>query len=130
MQSSRSTSSAGLGGFGGPISSMSSFDSLFDDSAPTSISDEQREAIYRQSLQSLQRSSRCGAEGRDPRAVLDRVFNACLADTAPFGAAYGLGRAAEFPPMPSDVEASDKQPAPPPPPPPAAVGVAGQVESV
>ena len=75
-----------------------------------------REAVYGAAYRSLLHSGRCAEEGREPRAVLDAVFNACLEDAAPFvkgsGAAGGVfSSPPPFPPFPPAVDHAQSQPA-------------------
>ena len=76
-----------------------------------------REAIYSAAYNSLSHWGAC--RGREPRAVLDAVFNACMADEAPKGRKDPNG--GPFPPYPPAVAEADKAvPAVPAPPTPSA----------
>ena len=87
-----------------------------------------REPIYRRALEATEHYGTCAREGRDCRALLDAVFNACVAEHAPLQEGFAKPPAG-FPPMPAEVEAADRLPRdapppqqqqqlPPPPPPP------------
>ena len=69
--------------------------------------DALRQAVYESALASTSLWGPCQREGRDPRATLDAVFNACMVDARPFaGAPDPAGR--RFPPMPPEVDAADR----------------------
>jgi len=96
-----------------------------------------REPIYLRALEATEHYGTCAREGRDCRALLDAVFNACLADHPPLEDAFGKPPAG-FPPMPSEVEAAERllRGTPPPPqqqqqlpPPPPATHMAAAVEA-
>ncbi len=82
-----------------------------DGRARLSEYDQSRERIYLAALTSASNYGMCRSEQRDTQGVLDAVFNACMADTAPFGNHAAAG-GSPFPPMPPEVEAADKMPAP------------------
>ena len=68
-----------------------------------------REAVYAATLATVERFGRCREEGREPRAVLDAVFNVCMDDSAPFALGGRMPPSTQpFPPFPSEVDAADK----------------------
>ena len=72
--------------------------------------DRLREAVYAASFASVSGFGLCEQEGRDPRATLDAVFNACMADQTPLGPSAPNPTGAAFPPMPPEVGAAEKAP--------------------
>ena len=72
--------------------------------------DRLREAVYAASFASVSGFGLCAQEGRDPRATLDAVFNACMADPTPLGPRAPNPTGAAFPPMPPEVGAAEKAP--------------------
>lgn len=83
--------------------------------------DRQREAVYSASYYSLSNYGACHQERREPRGVLDAVFNACLDDQAPtIKPPNPTG--APYPPLPPEVAEAEKLPAQRAMPPPGGVG--------
>ena len=83
-----------------------------------------REAIYSAAYMSLSNWGACREQGREPRPVLDAVFNACLADEAPKGRRDPNG--GRYPPYPAVVAEAEKvAPAVPAPPMPGAPTAGG-----
>ena len=72
----------GGGSFGDPYGGLSQGS---PGSSSAELSDRARIALYRSALTSTELFGPCQAQGKDPRAVLDAVFNACTDDAAPFG---------------------------------------------
>ena len=101
---------------------------------PAEAAAVQRERIYRRALETTEAYGTCARQGRDCRAVLDAVFNACLADPAPLAASPFAPPPQGFPPMPPEVAAAEQLPATPPPaqlpPPPPVVGTLPPSEGV
>ena len=73
---------------------------------PSADPERWREAIYAAAYTSLSNYGPCAEQRREPRAVLDAVFNACLADDAPNGRRDPSGKA--FPPMPPAVDEAER----------------------
>ena len=107
----------GGGGGGGDFAPADGHQPL--PSAPRASTDPERlrEAVYVSSLTSLEAMGRCRQEGRDGRAVLDAVFNACEDDArrARPSPHHGGGGPSGFPAWPADVDSADKGVTPPPP---------------
>ena len=83
--------------------------------------DRQREAVYSAAYYSLSNYGACHQERREPRGVLDAVFNACLDDQAPtIKPPNPTG--APYPPLPPEVAEAEKLPAQRAMPPPGGVG--------
>ena len=66
-----------------------------------------RQAVYAGAFSALSGWGRCREEGREPRAVLDAVFNACMADDTPLQSSHGAA-GNPFPPMPPAVDAAER----------------------
>jgi len=75
------------------------------DSTPADAAVAHREPVYHSALASTSAYGTC-ANG-DARRVVDAVFNACLADYAPFTAAGNRAPNDGFPAMPPEVAAAD-----------------------
>lgn len=102
-------------GSGGPSSEFSSQPEPLADGAASAEADRSRERVYLSALTSASAYGMCADQARDTATVLDAVFNACMADSAPFGG-RGSGRpggGGPFPEMPPEVEAAEKAPAVP-----------------
>ena len=89
-------------------------------STPAEAAAVQRQRIYTRALETTERHGTCAREGRDCKALLDAVFNACLADHAPIPSGAPMrggtgGGGGSFPPMPAEVEQADRMPPAPPP---------------
>ena len=76
------------------------------EATPEAAAETRRNAVYVQALASIEGYQQCLEKGADCRRVLDAVFNACIADHAPFGMRGG-GGGGGLPPMPDEGAAAD-----------------------
>ena len=96
----------GFGGDGGFGGGGGGFGGLAAGGASAVTDERVRQEVYGAAFTSLSGWGRCREEGREPRAVLDAIFNACMADRAPLQPSRVGGPA--FPPMPPEVDSAEK----------------------
>lgn len=95
----------GIADFAPPSGFSASMSGRLDET-PSGAADEHRERIYASALHSIAGYGTCQSEdGQGGRAALDQIFNACLADHAPFGQRRGGGDGT-FPEMPAEASQS------------------------
>jgi len=74
--------------------------------SPPQLGRQERDQLYLASLASLAHSQACRGRGGQQQAILDAVFDPCLADQAPF-ASVPNPTGARFPPLPPAVEQAE-----------------------